>query len=127
VLKVSEDDLRFLAPDTDPEGPIARWLDLGVSVVLHTRGSDDVQVRMGSGRGSVPVPRVEVVDTVGAGDSFAGGFLASWTAAARGCDDLASMDLVCDAVRMGVRVAALTCARPGADPPTLAELEAFAA
>ncbi len=73
----------------------------------------------------MPVPRVEVVDTVGAGDAFGGGFLASWTTAGRGRDDLGSMDLVGDAVRVAVRVAALTCARPGADPPTLAELEAF--
>jgi fructokinase len=80
---------------------------------------------MASGRASVPVPAVRVVDTVGAGDAFSGGFLASWTAAGRDRDDLGSMELVCDSVRMAVRVAALSCTRPGADPPTLAELKAF--
>ena len=125
VVKVSDDDLRFLAPDRAPDATIDRLLALGARVVLRTHGSDDVEIRMASGRETVPVPAVEVVDTVGAGDAFGGGFLASWIAAGRGRDDLASMDLVCDSVRVAVRVAALSCARPGADPPTLAELEAF--
>jgi fructokinase len=125
VVKVSDDDLRYLAPDVDPDSTVDRWLELGVRVVLRTHGSDDVQIRMPSGRATVPVPTVDVVDTVGAGDAFGGGFLASWMRAGLGRDDLATMDLVCDSERMAVRVAALSCARPGADPPTLAELEGF--
>lgn len=125
VIKVSEDDLRFLAPDDPPEATIDRFLDLGVRVVLRTHGSDDVEVRTPSGRGTVRVPAVEVVDTVGAGDAFGGGFLASWAAAGHGREELASMDLVCETVHVAVRVAALSCARAGAEPPTLAELGAF--
>jgi fructokinase len=125
VVKVSEDDLRFLAPDDPPDSMIDRLLELGVRVVLRTHGSDDVEIRTRSGRATVAVPEVQVVDTVGAGDAFGGGFLASWTGAGRGRDDLANLDLICDSVRLAVRVAALSCARPGADPPTLAELEAF--
>jgi len=125
VIKVSEDDLRFLAPDEDPDATIDRLLGLGARVVLRTHGGDDVEVRMPSGGATVAVPPVDVVDTVGAGDAFGGGFLASWIAAGCGRDDLASMDLVRESVRVAVRVAALSCSRPGADPPTLAELEAF--
>lgn len=125
VVKVSDDDLRFIAPDRSPDATIDRLLTLGACVVLRTNGSDNVEIRMRSGRGTVPVATIAVVDTIGAGDAFGGGFLAAWAAARRGRDELASMDLVCDAVRVAVRVAALTCARPGADPPTLAELEAF--
>jgi fructokinase len=125
VVKVSDDDLRFLAPDADPDATIDRLLGLGVRVVLLTHGSDDVEIRMRSGLASVPVPTVDVVDTVGAGDAFAGGFLAAWVGAGRGRDDLESIDLVCESVRVAVRVAALSCTRAGADPPTLAELEAF--
>ncbi len=125
VVKVSEDDLRFLAPDRGPDSTIERLLELGVRVVLRTHGSDDVEIRTQSGRATVAVPEVDVVDTVGAGDAFGGGFLASWIGAGCGRDDLASMDLVRASVTVAVRVAALSCARAGADPPTLAELEAF--
>jgi fructokinase len=125
VVKASDDDLRFLAPEAGPDATIDRLLGLGVRVVLHTHGSDDVEIRMRSGLASVPVPTVDVVDTVGAGDAFGGGFLASWVGAGRGRDDLESIDFVSESVRVAVRVAALSCARPGADPPTLAELEAF--
>jgi fructokinase len=125
IVKASDDDLRFLAPDDPLDATVERLLGLGARVVLRTHGADDVQVRTRSGHASVPVPPVEVVDTVGAGDAFGGGFLASWTAAGRERDGLASMDLVCASVRIAVRVAALSCSRPGADPPTLAELAAF--
>jgi len=127
VVKVSDDDVRFLAPDHEPESMIERLLVFGVAVVLRTHGSDDVEIRTRSARASVAVPTVDVVDTVGAGDAFGGGFLASWIGAGRGRDELASMDLVCDSVEMAVRVAALSCTRPGADPPTRAELDAFSA
>lgn len=125
VVKVSDDDLRFLAPDEGPDAMIASLLEFGVQVVLRTHGGDDVEIRTRSDRATVAVPPVDVVDTVGAGDAFSGGFLASWMGAGRGREDLASIDLIRDAVEMAVRVAALSCARPGADPPTLAELEAF--
>ena len=125
VVKVSDDDLRFLAPDADADATIDRLLGLGARVVLRTNGGDGVEIRMATGRATVPVSTVAVVDTVGAGDAFSGGFLASWVAAGGGRDGLASMDLVSEAVRVAVRVAALNCTRPGADPPTLAELEAF--
>ncbi len=126
VIKVSDDDLRYLAPDDTPESMIVRLLENGVAVVLRTNGADDVEIRTRSARASVVVPPVDVVDTVGAGDVFGGGFLASWVGAGRGREELVNMELVCDSVRVAVRVAALSCTRPGADPPTLAEVRAFA-
>ena len=125
VVKVSDDDLLLLAPDVEPASTIERLLENGVRVVLRTHGSHDVEIRTRSARAEVAVPRVEVADTVGAGDVFAGAFLASWIGAGRGRDELASMDLVCDSVRVAVRAAALSCTHPGAEPPTRAELEAF--
>lgn len=122
VVKVSDDDLRFLYPSSTIDDAIDRLLGLGVGVVLRTDGGGSVEVRMATERLSVPVPEVEVVDTVGAGDAFGGGFLAAWIGAGRGRDELGSMEQVLEAVAFAIRVAGFTCTRAGADPPTLAEL-----
>ena len=124
VVKVSEDDLRFLDPTAAPEAVIERFLELGVPVVLRTDGGGSVEVRTSMDRVSVPVPPVKIIDTVGAGDAFGGGFLAAWAAAGHGRAELAFVDRVVEAVTFAIRVAGVTCARAGADPPTLAELEA---
>jgi fructokinase len=70
-----------------------------------------------------------VADTIGAGDAFGGGFLAWWTAHGLGRDDLRRpgprrTELIAPALRAAAATAALTCARPGADPPALADLTA---
>jgi fructokinase len=124
VVKVSEDDLRFLDPTATPDAVIERFLEFGVRVVLRTDAGRAVEVRTPTDRVSVPVPPVEVVDAVGAGDAFGGGFLAAWAAAGHGRSELASIDRTVEAVTFAIRVAAATCARAGADPPTLAELQA---
>lgn len=125
VVKVSDDDLGFLYPELAPDLAIQRLLDLGVRVVLRTDGGRSVEIRTASERVSVPVPRVHVVDTVGAGDAFGGGFLAWWISAGRERAELGSLDDVLEAVRYAIRVAALTCTRAGAEPPTAAELAAW--
>jgi fructokinase len=127
VVKVSEDDLRFLDPTPTPDAVIERLLELGVRVVLRTDGGRAVEVRTPTDLVSVPVPPVELVDTVGAGDAFGGGFLAAWAAAGHARAELASIDRVIEAVTFAIRVAGLTCARAGADPPTLVELQAASA
>jgi fructokinase len=75
-----------------------------------------------------PAPPVEVVDTVGAGDAFTAGLLGAL--ADRGAlgrtyqgGRLAAVDLPAVLDRSCL-VAALTCARAGADPPTRAEVQA---
>ncbi len=124
VAKVSDDDLRFLYPDLTAEDAIDRLLEIGVRLVLRTDGGGSVQIRTATDRLSVPVPDVAVVDTVGAGDAFGGGFLAAWIGAGHGRNELASMADVLGAVAFAVRVAGFTCTRAGADPPTQAELGA---
>ena len=75
VVKVSDDDLEFLAPGVPRDATIDRLIGLGARVVLRTNGSDDVEVA-DDVRAARPCrsPAVEVVDTVGAGDAFGGGF-----------------------------------------------------
>ena len=87
-----------------------------------TDGSRPVRALVGDAIELVPAPPVAVVDTVGAGDTFGGAFLACLVhegIGPRGLDDVAA---ILRAVRFAVRASAFVCGRAGADPPTLAEL-----
>ncbi len=124
VVKVSSEDLQWLYPDDDPVVAGRRWSGVGPSLVVVTLGGDGA-VGMPAGAAEVrrPAPPVDVVDTVGAGDAFTAGLLgalADRNALRRGAD-LAGVDLAAVLDRACL-VAALTCRRAGADPPTLAEV-----
>ncbi len=121
VVKVSSDDLAFIAPD-DPAAGIRMLLDGGAVVVLHTDGGRSVHIHTAHGETDVPVPSVEVVDTIGAGDSFGGAFVAWWDQAGLRRGDLGDADAVRDAVAASVEVAAVSCTRVGAQPPVREEL-----
>lgn len=125
VVKVSADDLAFLRPGLAPVDAVADLLRRGPGVVLWTDGGGAVRVVTPRGRTSIEPPRVTVVDTVGAGDAFGGGFLAGWIGARRGRAEIASDGPLLEAVRRAIRVAAFTCTRAGAEPPTAAELVAW--
>ncbi len=78
VVNVSTDDLSFLVPATEPLAAAHEIAEAGPRVVLITDGASPVRV-IAAGRGSsLPVPPARVVDTVGAGDAFSGGFIAWW-------------------------------------------------
>ena len=91
-------------------------------MVLFTDGGDAVRIVTRDDVVTVAVPRVEVVDTVGAGDSFGGAFLAFWESAGRGRADLDDAEAVRTTVERAVVVAGITCTRAGANPPRLSEL-----
>jgi fructokinase len=122
VVKVSGDDLDFLFPGDDHLAAARKVAAVGGAVVLFTDGAAAVHVVTDEAELEVAVPRVPVVDTVGAGDSFGGAFLAAWLAAGLGPDDLADLPALRGAVEAAVVVAGITCGRQGADPPRLAEL-----
>lgn len=122
VVKVSTDDLRVLRPAVSPTAGAEDLLAAGPRVVLWTDGGGIVRIVTRGGTTSVTPPRVVVADTIGAGDAFGGGFLAAWIGAGHdraGLDDEAA---VIEATRSAIRVASFTCTRPGAEPPTAAEL-----
>ena len=130
VVKVSGDDLAYLDPAGDPVSVARGLLAHGARVVLFTDGGDSVRILATvdeSGSAAevvVPVPGVEVVDTVGAGDAFGGAFLAFWTLAGHHRADLTDLDKVRAVVERAIVVAGITCTRVGADPPHLADLPA---
>jgi fructokinase len=121
---VSGDDLDFLDPAGDPVDVARGLLGHGPRVVLFTDGGDSVRILTGEREVVVPVPGVQVVDTVGAGDAFGGAFLAFWHLAGHHRADLADLDKVRAAVERAIVVAGITCTRSGANPPHLAELPA---
>ena len=107
VLKASDDDLAWLAPGTEPVEAARR---LGAPITLLTRGADGATVVTADATIEIPAPQVDVVDTIGAGDAFAGAFLARRDQGAEA------------AAAFAARVAAITCTRAGADPPRAGEL-----
>lgn len=122
LLKVSEEDVVWLYPDRDPvEGTRALLAD-GPQVGVLTRGGDGAVVITADDAVAVAAPRIEVVDTIGAGDAFAGALLAWWREHGFGPVDLADLDAVVEAARFACRVAARTCERAGASPPYRSEL-----
>ncbi|HEY5136660.1 MAG TPA: PfkB family carbohydrate kinase [Candidatus Nanopelagicales bacterium] len=124
VVKVSGDDLAYLDADADPVAVARGLLALGPAVVLFTDGGDSVRLLLANEELVVPVPGVDVVDTVGAGDAFGGAFIAFWERDGHHRDDLTDLAKLRSAVERAIVVAGITCTRPGADPPHLAELPA---
>jgi fructokinase len=130
VVKVSDDDLRWLYPDRSDEEVAQGWLASGPALVVVTRGGAGayaVSAGLELRRAAVPI---DLVDTVGAGDSFTSGLLDGLLRAdliggarrdALATIDEATLGSVVDAAAL---IAAITCSRPGADPPTRAEVDA---
>lgn len=129
VVKVSDEELGWLTGGADPEQVVTGWLDQGPAVVVMTRGSGGALALCRDGRVDVAAPRVEVADTVGAGDSFMAALIdALWTMDLLGARTLGKLRVISteqldEAVRHAVAAAAITVSRPGADPPTRAELQ----
>jgi fructokinase len=124
LVKASEDDLAWIDPGIDPVTAARALLSPHIhAVALVTRGAAGALVITGDEEVEVHSAEVEVVDTIGAGDAFMGAFLADWSRRGLARADLDRLDEVVQAARFACRVAAITCARAGADPPRLAEVE----
>lgn len=119
IVKASLDDLAWLFPAEEPSEIARRWQALGTALVLVTKGPDGA-VCYCAGDPIVAVAQpVVVADTVGAGDTFVGGFLAALAARSRlgtGFTDATRDDLQA-ALSFACAVAADSCTRPGCDPP----------
>jgi fructokinase len=122
VVKVSGDDLAFLYPGQRPATAAEQIHMRTGATVLFTDGANAVEVICAGGKQVLPVPAVPVVDTVGAGDSFSGGFLAHWVRQGWGREESQELDKVVEAADFGIKVAGITCQRAGAEPPFSAEV-----
>jgi fructokinase len=129
VVKVSDEDVRWLYPGRRDEDVARDWLALGAPLVVVTRGGEGVFAVTRHLELDRPATPIDLVDTVGAGDSFTGGLLdglgrADLIGGARR-DALAAIDesTLISVLDEASLIASITCSRPGADPPTWAEVE----
>jgi fructokinase len=128
IVKVSRADLAWLYPGQAPEDVARLWLGLGPALVVVSKGRDGAAAYGASSTASAAAIPVEVADTVGGGDAFTSGLLARLS-------ELNLLDrrtlanltgpILADCLEQANRVAALTCRRTGAEPPTRSELESL--
>lgn len=125
ILKISDEDVRWMTGHADFATAARKWLKAGAKLVVITKGGEGVEAFTSSysiTRASIPV---QVVDTVGAGDTFTAGLLASLSkAGALTKKGLASLDqaTLITCLDFAARAAAITCSRAGANPPWAHEL-----
>ncbi|WP_028047381.1 carbohydrate kinase [Cellulomonas sp. URHE0023] len=129
VVKVSDEDLAWLHPGVAPAEIAEQWSQSGPSLVVVTHGGEGAFACTSAGaRLQVVAPKVQVADTVGAGDSFMGGLIDGlWTAGLLGAANRQALADADTAVLQGVlercaRIAAITVSRAGANPPGADEL-----
>jgi fructokinase len=125
IVKLSDEDLVWLEGDGDIAALAQGIVGKGPSVVLITEGAKGATAYTRAGAFFEAATPVEVVDTVGAGDTFNAGFLASLHQA--GALDKATIagaaeGALRDALKLGMKVAAITVSRAGANSPWASEL-----
>jgi fructokinase len=130
IVKVSDEDLRWLDPEHEPERTARTWLASGPAIIALTMGDQGSVAFCAAGHARVAARPVQVVDTVGAGDAFMVGLLDTlWELDLLGADRRAALgriglDALTTALEAASLSSALTVARAGADLPDRAALQA---
>jgi fructokinase len=126
VIKVSDEDLALIAPGEPVEAIARDWLAEGAKLVIVTRGKDGASAYTDQSEASVPGVAVDVVDTVGAGDTFQAALLSGLKIlGANNREGLTALDpaQLTRLLTFCTQAAAITCSRRGADLPTKDDLE----
>jgi fructokinase len=126
VVKASREDVDWLYPELETDQVAARWSALGPALVVLTDGADGASAyrRLGPPLRR-PGRRVDVIDTIGAGDAFTAGLLTGLVRRRlhrNGRIGGISEGMLADILDEAILVSAITCERAGADPPRLDEL-----
>ncbi|NGN40534.1 carbohydrate kinase [Mesorhizobium sp. CGMCC 1.15528] len=126
IVKLSDEDLSWFGHEGPQEDLIHDWLQSGPKLIVVTRGAEGATGYTKRHTVSVKPNRVAVVDTVGAGDTFNAGVLASLheqgVLTKDGLEEL-SDTAIHDALTLGSKAAAITVSRAGANPPWRHEIE----
>jgi fructokinase len=123
VVKASGEDLAYIEPEQPPLQTARDLLERGPAAVLLTHGGRGATVISAAGETAIPAPPADVVDTIGAGDAFGGGWLAAWISGGLGRADLGDFDALVRTTRFAAQVAARTCEQSGAEPPYALRLD----
>ena len=125
IVKFSHEDLAWFAGSDSPEAAVAEALRMGPKLVVVTRGGEGAIAYTRNAAVAVKAPKVRVVDTVGAGDTFNAGLLAALF-------DIGALDrksiarlpeaAIRGALELACRTAAIAVSRAGANPPWRNEL-----
>jgi fructokinase len=128
IVRMSDVDFDYLYGAQDPAREAAALLAAGAGLVIVTRGAQGAEAwHKAAGSVAVAAPAGPVADTIGAGDSFQAALLFALQVMGRSeAASLAEMtaDELRRALSFAARCAAITCSRPGADPPRRAEIAA---
>ncbi len=127
VVKASADDMAYITGHGGDDS--ADWTNssVGCALMVVTDGAAGATAQLGTRRIDCPSPQVDVVDTIGAGDSFMSALLdglARERLLSAAAIERASNDVIATVVTRAGVAASITCSREGADPPTASELEA---
>jgi len=125
IVKASDSDLEWLYPDRPYQVAAEDLVGQGIAIAVVTLGAQGAFAAHHDIRVSVEAPRIDVVDTIGAGDAF-GAALLAWLHDHQAIrpDVRLDRDELEAALRYACLAAAITCSRAGADPPWKRELDA---
>lgn len=124
IVKMSDEDLEWF-DQADMQSAAKMWLEQGPSLVVFTRGARGAIGFTRQHTVEVNGEKVTVADTVGAGDTFNAGILASLKRdgmLTKSAMQTLSADAIGNALGLGARAAAVTVSRPGANPPWANEI-----
>ena len=126
IIKISDEDYRYLFGAQNINEVSKSWLDNGVKLVIFTLGSEGSKVIYGNGNEAFAKSnKVEVVDTIAAGDTFNAGFLLNLDEQDlldRDSLNTINNDQLTQALSFANKVASITVTRKGANPPWHEEL-----
>ncbi|MFT4161091.1 carbohydrate kinase family protein [Shinella sp.] len=125
IVKFSDEDLAWFGLEGDEDALARHWLHHGAKLVVVTRGAEGAVGYTADHKVTVPSERVTVVDTVGAGDTFDAGVLASLkmqNLLTKQQVARLSEDQIAKALALGAKAAAVTVSRAGANPPWAKEI-----
>lgn len=127
IVKVSDEDLHLLYPEQQPEAIVESWLQQGPQLVALTRGGKGASLWSHHGQVDVPGQAVQVIDTVGAGDTFQASLLDAVVSLKNSTavwSEQLNNETLFKIGHTATVAAAITCSRRGANLPTRAEIQA---